>query len=146
MSGSVLLHQPFIYKFLNKPNINLVEESKDLSSHLKINIANASKDFLNWLAGFTDAEGFFYISQGTSSVAFKFSIELHVDDIEVLHKIAQTLGVGSVKLVKGRDSAIFYVHKLDDIVRVIIPIFQEFPLQTTKYLDFISFSEAALIK
>jgi hypothetical protein len=31
-------------------------------------------------------------------------------------------------------------------VRVILPIFQEFPLQTTKHLDFISFSEAVIIK
>ena len=31
-------------------------------------------------------------------------------------------------------------------MRVILPIFQEFPLQTTKYLDFTCFSEAILIK
>ena len=31
-------------------------------------------------------------------------------------------------------------------MRVILPIFQEFPLQTTKNLDFTCFSEAILIK
>lgn len=150
MSVPVLSPVPSVYKFLNKPCFNLAEGGKDLPPHLKKNIPNASKDFLNWLAGFTDAEGLFLINpdnRGTSlSVVFKFSIELHVDDIEVLHKIAQTLGVGSVKLVKGRNSAIFSVYKLDDLVRVIIPVFQEFPLQTTKYLDFTCFSKAVLIK
>lgn len=69
-----------------------------------------------------------------------------MDDIEVLHKIAQTLGVGIVRLIKGRNSATFSVNKIEDFVRVIIPVFREFPLQTTKNLDFISFSEAVLIK
>jgi len=69
-----------------------------------------------------------------------------VDDVEVLHKIAKILGVGVVKINKNRNSAVFYVSKFNDIVRVILPIFQEFPLQTTKHLDFISFSEAVRIK
>ena len=77
---------------------------------------------------------------------FRFHIELHVDDINILHKIAETLGVGKVKLVKTRNSAEFSVSVFEDIVRVILPIFQEFPLQTTKYLDFTSFSEAVQIK
>lgn len=142
-----MFHIPLIQKFFNKPCINLVEDGKDLSLNLRKNLPKVSRDFLNWLAGFTDAEGFFFINPGTSSnVVFRFSIELHVDDIEVLHKIAQTLGVGLVRLVKGRDSAMFCVEKLDEIVRVIIPVFQEFPLQTTKFLDFTSFSEAVLIK
>jgi hypothetical protein len=69
-----------------------------------------------------------------------------VDDVEVLQKIAIELGVGVVKIRKDRNSAVFYVNKFNDIVRVILPIFQEFPLQTTKHLDFLSFSEAVLIK
>jgi hypothetical protein len=45
-----------------------------------------------------------------------------------------------------RNSAIFYVVNLNDIIRVIIPIFQEFPLQTSKHLDFTFFSKVASIK
>lgn len=150
MSGPVLTVIPLISKFLNKSKLNLVENGKDLSPTLKKTIPNASKEFINWLVGFTDAEGSFSIkpdTRGTSViVGFKFSIELHIDDVEILYKIAQRLGVGTVNLVKNRDSALFSVYKLDDIVRVILPIFQEFPLQTTKYLDFISFKEAVLIK
>jgi hypothetical protein len=68
-------------------------------------------------------------------------------------------GVGVVKRNKYRNSAVFTVKKFNDIpppqapplhtcrggrgrVRVILPIFQEFPLQTTKNLDFTCFSEA----
>jgi hypothetical protein len=117
-------------------------------SHNIKSLPNVSKEFLQWLAGFVDAEGCFSIRPNKSwtSVNFLFSINLHVDDVEVLHKIAKILGVGVVKIDKNRNSAVFYVNKFNDIVRVILPIFQEFPLQTTKHLDFISFSEAVRIK
>jgi len=150
MSGPGLPLIPCMHKLLNTSNLNFTDNTKDLSPRLKKIIPNASKDFINWLVGFTDAEGFFYISLDTRrtslNIGFKFSIELHLDDIEVLHKIAQTLGVGGVKLVKNRNSAVFSVYKFEDFVRVILPIFQEFPLQTTKGLDFTSFSEAVQIK
>ena len=46
---------------------------------------------------------------------------------------------------KTRDSALFIVYKFEDINSVIIPLFKNFPLQTTKYLDFINFADAASI-
>lgn len=150
MRGPVLLICPILSQsgnFLNKSNFNLLID-KDLPLHIKENIPNASKEFINWFVGFADAEGCFTIFSNKSwTVAgFRFHIELHVDDINILHKIAETLGVGKVKLVKTRNSAEFSVSVFEDIVRVILPIFQEFPLQTTKYLDFTSFSEAVQIK
>jgi hypothetical protein len=78
-------------------------------------------------------------------VSLSFIIELHVDDVEVLYEIHKNLKVGQVLLSKSRNSAKFYVSKFEDIVEVIIPIFQEFSLQTTKFLDFTSFFEASLI-
>jgi hypothetical protein len=98
--------------------------------------------------GFTDSEGSFSINFNKSLTYFnlRFSIELHSGDIDILRKIAQTLDIGEVIKIKNRDSALFYVTKFDDITKVIIPIFQEFPLQTTKHLDFICLSKAALIK
>jgi hypothetical protein len=62
-----------------------------------------------------------------------------------LYKIASTLGVGRVLKKKNRDSALFIISKFEDINSVLIPLFKNFPLQTTKYLDFISFADAASI-
>lgn len=94
--------------------------------------------------GFVDAEGTFIISM--HSVTLLFKIELHRDDIEILHKIAQTLGIGKVALSKTRNSAYFYVGNINEIVTVLNPIFQEFSLQTSKHLDYMCFYEAALLK
>jgi len=132
-------------KFINKSNFKLLNNNpKDLPSHLKKSIPNATRQFIEWLVGFTDAEGSFSIYVKNSAY-LKFSIELHIDDIGILNKIAQTLDIGRVTKINHRNSAIFYVINLEDITRVIIPIFQEFPLQTSKYLDFTCLLQAAQI-
>jgi hypothetical protein len=69
---------------------------------------------------------------------------LHYDDIEILKKIAHNLGVGKVYMV-GNRSAKYSVSAFQDIVSIILPIFNLYPLQTTKALDFADFSEAVKI-
>lgn len=105
-----------------------------------------TKEFLRWLVGFIDAEGCFMVLVKNSTVSFMLQIELHKDDAGVLYKIQEMLGVGNIKFHKSRDSVLFYVARFEDIVEVILPIFEQFPLQTTKYLDFKSFKEAINIK
>lgn len=135
-----------LQKFFKLSILN--NEPYDISSHLKKTLPLASKDFLQWLVGFTDAEGNFSIipQKNFASLSLRFTIEVHVDDINVLYKIKEIIGVGNVVLNKTRPSAKFYVEKFKDINSVIIPIFKEYPLQTTKYLDFICFSNASIIK
>ena len=120
----------------------------DLPCHLKNILPSVSKEFLEWLVGFTDAEGTFAIvhQRSWTHVGLNFTIDLHIDDVEILYKIAENLVIGAVYISKTRSSASFIVNKFEDINSVIIPIFNEFPLQTTKYLDFASLKHAALIK
>ena len=124
------------------------DRSADLPAHLKVILPKASKEFLWWFSGFADGEGYFKIVvlKNWTYIYLNFSIELHIDDVEVLYKIRENLGVGEVEISKTRSSAIFHVSNFEDITSVLIPILKEFPLQTAKYLDFISFADAALIK
>ena len=148
-SAKDILQKNEISKYIKNFKLNLPDNNpKDLPVQLKKNMPKATRQFIEWLVGFTDAEGCFhiYFNKACTSVSLRFRIELHVDDIEILYKIAQTLGVGRVVKYPKRNSAIFYVINLNDIMKVIIPIFKEFPLQTSKRLDFTCFSEAASIK
>ena len=138
-----------ISKFIKNFKLNLPDNNpKDLPDHLKKKMPKATSQFIEWLVGFTDAEGCFYIysNKNWTAVSLRYHIELHVDDIKILHKIAQTLGVGKVVKYPKRNTAIYYVVNFNDIMKVIIPIFKKFPLQTTKHLDFTCFYEAASIK
>jgi hypothetical protein len=48
--------------------------------------------------------------------------------------------VGSAYNCPASPTALFFISKFEDINSVLIPLFKNFPLQTTKHLDFISFA------
>ncbi len=96
------------------------------------------KDFYQWLSGFTDAEGHFYIV--TSKIcAFRFQINLHKDDIDALYYIQKALGFGEIRSYKNFSS--FTVTRLKDIA-LLLKIFDQYPLQGSKWLNYKDFSKA----
>jgi len=111
------------------------------------------------LRGFTDGEGSFYIHNTKGSqFQFNFEITLHVDDIEVINYIQNSLGIGKVYIKKNRVTAKqvvgppwngggpqpFIVRNLDEI-KIILDIFSKNPLNTTKHLNFLDFKRAYLL-
>lgn len=75
-----------------------------------------------------------------SGFEFVFRITLHKDDQKVLEYIKNTLGCG--RLNAERDVLIFSISQLNDLERVLIPLFDKFTLNTTKYLDYLYFKKA----
>jgi hypothetical protein len=71
---------------------------------------------------------------------------LHIDDLEVLKFIRSKLKIGNIIIEENRNSCAFVVQKFSDIKDVLCPIFINFPLHTTKKLDFQDFYTAILIK
>lgn len=96
-------------------------------------------NFYEWLAGFTDGEGYFYIVTTGQSCAFRFQINLHKDDINVLYYIHKTLGFGEVR--SYRNFASFTVTRIKDIA-LLIEGFSQYPLQGSKWLNYRDFSKA----
>jgi hypothetical protein len=66
--------------------------------------------------------------------------------VEVLNTIKSKLNVGRVTLESSKNRCSFIVEAYSDILNVICPIFNNFPLHTSKNLDFKNFYEAVLIK
>lgn len=99
-----------------------------------------NQNFLEWFRGFVDGEGTFVVrAQYTYAFRFSFQIGLHVDDVNVLYYIKQSLGFGTVWV--GKSAAVFKVGSLEEI-RKIIDIFRDCPLNTTKHLNFLDFQKA----
>jgi len=109
-------------------------------------LSNISEDFLFWFSGFTDGEGNFLITLDRDYVKFRFKITLHIDDIETLNTIKSKLKIGRVTVESNRNRCAFIVEKHEDIKNIICPIFNTFPLHTSKRLDFEDFYKAFLIK
>jgi hypothetical protein len=107
---------------------------------------NEQSSFLNWLTGFTDAEGNFLVNLDRGYIRFRFKISMHIDNLEALNTIKSILKIGSVTVDKDKRYCSFVVQNFSDIRDVICPIFVQFPLLTCKRLDFQDFYKAVLIK
>lgn len=71
-----------------------------------------------------------------------FRIGLHIDDLTILHKIQQYLGVGFVRSTGMY--CIFSISNTSDITRVFIPLLDTFLLLTAKLVDYLDFKEMTL--
>lgn len=107
----------------------------------------------NWLAGFVDGEGFFYVGVSKSknvisgfSVSVEFAVSQHIRDEVLLTKFIDYLLCGRISKANSRpDSLTFTVRKLSDIKDKIIPFFQKYPLQGEKSRDFLDFCKVVKI-
>lgn len=95
------------------------------------------EQFSLWLSGFIDAEGNFQIFIDRKYLRVMFRIRLHKDDISVLYKIKEFLGVGNVKIEK--DSCLFIISDKNSLNTILFPLLDKCNLYTTKWLDYIDF-------
>lgn len=108
---------------------------------------------LNWLAGFVDGEGCFYVNTKKAKayltgfqVIMTFSVSQHVRDELLFNKFIDYLGCGKIEKVSTRPNEVrFVVYKFSDILNKIIPFFQNYPLHGIKLQDFYDFCKIANI-
>lgn len=98
-----------------------------------------NNNFYEWFCGLTDGEGSFMLLRRQDGYGFKFQIQLHVDDIKMLHFIQNTLGMGKVYITES--AARFVVTNVKDTSEI-IDIFSRYPLNTYKLLNFLDFKKA----
>ena len=140
-----------------KASLNSGKLSKELSlafpkidSALKPRTLKSKLQDLHWLAGFTDAEGCFFIALKKSvgnklgeTVWLRFILTQHNKDKELLESLISTLNCGRLILKLGYGE--FIVEKFTDISEKIIPIFDKFQLQGHKLKNYEDFKQAALL-
>lgn len=115
------------------------------SNNSSIYYENLEKKLNPWfVTGFADAESSFTMSvfkSKTAAIGWTiepcFIITLHKKDLELLKKIKLFFGVGSVETV-GSKLTRYRVRSRQDL-KTIIMHFERYPLQTTKYINFVSF-------
>jgi len=102
-----------------------------------------------FVTGFTDGDGCFMVPIVRSksklgwSVSVRFSFCLHEKDRPLLEAI-QSYFKGAGNIYEGNNNLILYtVSSLDDIINIIIPHFDKYPLLTQKGLDFANFKSIA---
>lgn len=107
----------------------------------------------NWLSGFVDGEGYFYVKSLKNknystgfSVSLVLSISQHVRDENFLTTFIEYLGCGRIEKASTRpDGVNFTVNKFSDIKEKIIPHFKTNPLEGIKNRDLLDFVKVANI-
>lgn len=108
----------------------------------------------NWLVGFVDGEGCFYIGINKSNdlkigyqVLPEFRIVQHKIDVQLLYSIKDFFGHGRVVYNKNKGDNImeYRVRKLDTLLNIIVPFFEKNQLQSKKKLDFLIFRDVVLM-
>jgi hypothetical protein len=68
-----------------------------------------------------------------------FKVALHSKDLALIKQIQSFFGVGSISRDKRDNQAVFSVSSVKDLINVIIPHFDKYPLITQKRADFLLF-------
>ena len=99
----------------------------------------------NWVSGFVDGEGTFYIGINRNhtmtcgyQVLPEFRVVQHEKDIKLLYYLKQYFGCGVVR-VNHDDRYELRIRSLKHITENVMPHFLSYPLRTQKQYDFIKF-------
>lgn len=121
-----------------------------------------------YLVGLIEGDGWFSVSKKGKYVMFEFGIELSIRDVQLIYKIKDLLGVGTIffrnkqvkkelnetnivvdsnldsKIKNKRNNIIFRIRNKSHLKEIIIPIFDKYPFLTSKQYDYIRFKNALL--
>jgi LAGLIDADG endonuclease len=74
-----------------------------------------------------------------------FQIGLHINDLPLLEFIKNTLKVGRIFVDSKNSKANWVVSSYKDLIQIILPIFDSFPLNSSKYINYLLFKEVVLM-
>lgn len=105
----------------------------------------------NWFSGFVSGEGCFLLNISKSDknkigyiVQLIFKITQHKKDKKLLELIVKFLNCGTV-YYHSKNALVFTISNLADIIKVIIPIFNLYPIQGIKQLNYEDFCKIAFL-
>lgn len=100
---------------------------------------------INRLIGFTDGEGSFCvnITKGKTKIGYvtqiNFNLTQHIRDAALLKFIQGFLGCGHIYEIHKDSRVNFAITNLQDIIKILIPKLNQYPLQGIKRLNFEDF-------
>lgn len=148
----IILTNAYVKMWHSRRQYAWVEFKCLFSTHQRLNEkrlndrnVNVNRDwFKQWLVGFTDGSGNFHISYQGDKWGLSFKVVQSRYNIRALYYIKKELGVG--KFTKDGDGkAQLFIKDRKALETIIFPIFEKYPLLTSKYFYFQKLKKALLV-
>ena len=130
---------------IRREGFHMNDEMLEEPSETLRSISASSRLEAQWVVGFVDGEGCFYVGINPQpemktgyQVLPEFVVVQHARDIQVLYALKQFFGCGVVRRTHGERMA-YRVRGLKNLWERIVPFFEKHPLKTRKRQDFLKF-------
>lgn len=136
--ASVIINNIITFQRLNVTKIINYSTIKINNSYFNIN---------EWLVGITDGNGTFsiYTNITNKKINFIYKITLIKKNAQLLYKIKSYLKVGFIIYDNNNNIVSYIIKNKEHLLNIIIPIFDKYPLLTSKRLNYLKFKESLLI-
>ena len=132
-------------KFSTHQRLNVEHPSKFINNNITTQSLNKNKNkelFYQWLVGFTDGDGTFSISNSNGKWTLIYKLSQHEYNARLLYFIKSQLGVGRINKESKTKTVNYWIRDRNKLAEVIFPIFDNYPLLTSKYFNYLKFKEA----
>ena len=147
--NNFLLNNLDVKMWVSRGRYAWLENKRLYTSHQRLNEENLKENsykklsFEQWLVGFTDGDGNFSINNQGNKWGLSFKLAQSRYNLRVLNYIKKELGVGSI--TKDGTKAQYFIRDKKHIESIIIPIFDKYPLLSTKYFDYVKLKKALAV-
>jgi len=142
----LILNIAYVKMFISRRQYAWID-NKYYSIHQRLNKENLNKNskiwFEQWLVGITDGDGTFYIAYQNGKWNLVYKIALSRYNLRALYYIKRQLGAGSI--TKDNTKGQFVIRDRKKLAEVIFPIFDKYPLLTSKQFNYIKLKKAYCI-
>ena len=144
-----LLNSTYVKMCISRGQYAWLVNKRLFTSHQRLNEEhlneknNKKSSFEQWLVGFTDGDGNFSITNQGDKWGLSFKLAQSRYNLRVLNYIKKELGVGSI--TKDNNKGQYFIRDRKHIESIIMPIFDKYPLLTTKYFDYVKLKKALAI-
>jgi len=111
-------------------------------STLQTSTNKLDKKFIEWFVGFTDGDGSFSICKCGKYYKLQFSLSQSYYNMRILYYVKSKLGYGNVTKYEKTKMANFRINDRKVLAKIIFPIFDQYPLLTSKYFYYLRFKQA----
>jgi hypothetical protein len=125
-------------------NLKKVPSETKRSAFFSTDTLSNNTKFHEWLVGVVDGDGTFYFSRTNKGYwTFSFQVAQSTYNLRLLYYIKSKLKIGSISISKNM--ACYRIRNVQQLKNCIIPIFDKYPLLTSKYFNYNLFKKAIYI-